>query len=549
MSIIKMKKVAVIGIDTVKEKLISELMEAGAVQITDQGQKLTEDERWKELGRKDGNEEVAAALDLKLNKASLALETIEQYSREKSPLFTTRRAMKEADFEKNLEQRGQIEENIEQVLSLKEQVHKLHEAINKMNSDLSAIKPWAVYDLPLELTETKYTTVNLGVVPSAADMDALTARVFDGREELSLKEIYRDRDLIYIVVIALKEETETVLDILKQHGYTPVPFAGFVGTAEENRDRIVKEIQETEAQCRALEQEISQLTGLKQGIECLYDELIIERDRERIKEKLLKTDRTFNLEGWVPVGATDTVSKILTENQCCFAFRDPKEDEEVPVMVKNSNMVVPFEAITEMYSLPDYRGVDPTKFFAFFYAMFFGIMLSDAGYGLVIAVSCFIVLRKFDLEGMTYKMIKMFYYCGLSTVLWGALFGGWFGDFFQVFARTILGKEITIPALWFNPIEDPTRLLIWSLVFGVIHIFLGMGIKAGMLIKEGKAFDAVCDVFSWYMVILGAVMWLGGGMISEALTKPGMYITIAGALILLLTGGRKKKGSERSSED
>ena len=233
---------------------------------------------------------------------------------------------------------------------------------------------------------------------------------------------------------------------------------------------------------------------------------------------------------------------MLTEYQCCFAYRDPEEGDEVPVLTQNNSVVYPFESITEMYSLPDYKGVDPTKYFAFFYAMFFGIMLSDAGYGIVIALACFIVLRKFALEGMTYKMIKMFFYCGLSTILWGALFGGWFGDFFQVAAKVIFGKEITIPALWFNPIDDPTRLLIWSLVFGVIHIFLGMAIKAGMLIKEGKWLDAVFDVFSWYLVILGAAMWLGGSSISEALVKPGMYMAIAGAAILLLTGGRNKKG-------
>ena len=143
---------------------------------------------------------------------------------------------------------------------------------------------------------------------------------------------------------------------------------------------------------------------------------------------------------------------------------------------------------------------------------------------------------------MTYRMIKMFMYCGVSTVFWGALFGGWFGDFFQVAAKTIFNKEITINPIWFNPIEDPTRLLIWSLVFGVIHLFLGMGIKAAMLIKRGQLIDAVCDIFSWYLVILGAAMWLAGGSLSAALVKPGMYMAIAGALILLLTGGRNNKG-------
>ena len=212
------------------------------------------------------------------------------------------------------------------------------------------------------------------------------------------------------------------------------------------------------------------------------------------------------------------------------------------MLMNNSSMVYPFEAITEMYSLPDYRGIDPTKFFAFFYAMFFGIMLSDAGYGIVMAAACFIIMKKFALEGMTYKMIKMFFMCGLSTVFWGAMFGGWFGDFFQVAARVIFSREITIEPIWFNPVDDPTRMLIWSLIFGVIHLFLGMGIHAAMLIKRGRWKDAVFDVFSWYILILGGIMWLAGGNISEALVKPGICMAAAGALILLFTGGRDKKG-------
>ncbi len=258
----------------------------------------------------------------------------------------------------------------------------------------------------------------------------------EGREAVELREIDRDRDLIYLVVITMKDDQEAVMTILKQYGYTPTPFKDFVGTAAVNRERIIKEIQETESRCSQVEKEISTLYKMKYGIECVYDQLVIERDREKVKGRLLKTKRTFNLEGWVPEPAMEVVDKMLTEYQCCFAYRDPEEGDEVPVLTQNNSVVYPFESITEMYSLPDYKGVDPTKYFAFFYAMFFGIMLSDAGYGIVIALACFIVLRKFALEGMTYKMIKMFFYCGLSTILWGALFGGWFGDFFQVAAKS-----------------------------------------------------------------------------------------------------------------
>lgn len=259
MSIISMKKVAVIGLDTVKENLISDLMELGVVQITDQGQRLAEDDQWKDLGMKDGNETAVAELDRDINQASLALETLEKYSTAKSPLFVTRRAIKEAEFARTLEGREAIYKDVDTVLALKEKVHKLKEVINKKNADLSAIKPWANYDLPLEISKTRHTTINLGVVPSASDMEALNKRVFDGRDAVTLKEVYRDRDLIYLVAITMKEDQEDVLSILKQYGYTSVSFNDFTGTATENNDRIIKEIQETEKTCTEIEKEISAL--------------------------------------------------------------------------------------------------------------------------------------------------------------------------------------------------------------------------------------------------------------------------------------------------
>lgn len=542
MSIISMKKVAVIGLDTVKETLISDLMEAGVVQITDQARRLTEDEAFQGLGTRDGNEDEVAALDQQINRVAVALETLEKYSTAKNPLFFTRRAMKKDEFAKAMEDRKKLVSDTDKVLGFNDELHRLKETINKKNADLAAVKPWVVYGLPLELEETKSTTINLGVVPSTVDMAALTEKLHQGRDTLFLAEAGRDKDLIYLLVITMKEDQEEPLTILKQYGYTPTPFKGWAGTAAENKDRIEREIREAEQRCAQVEKEIDGLYGLKDGIECLYDQLVMERDHEKVKSKLLKTKRTFNLEGWVPEPARKAVDKLLEKHECCYAYREPREDEDVPVLIQNNSATYPFEAITEMYSLPDYRGVDPTKYFALFYAMFFGIMLSDAGYGLVIAIACFIILRKFALEGMTGRMIKMFFLCGLSTVFWGAMFGGWFGDFIQVAARTIFHKEVTIGPIWFNPIEDPTRLLIWSLVFGVIHLFLGMGINAAMLIKRGHVLDAICDVFSWYLVILGAAMWLGGGMISQAIVKPGMCMAILGALILLFTGGRKNKG-------
>ena len=164
--------------------------------------------------------------------------------------------------------------------------------------------------------------------------------------------------------------------------------------------------------------------------------------------------------------------KLLDGMNCCYRFAEAEEGDEVPVLLDNKNFFVPFEAITEMYSLPDYRGFDPTSIFAMFYAVFFGMMLSDAGYGIIMTAGCFAALKKFKLEGNTYKMVKLFFYCGISTIIWGALFGGWFGDIVSVFARTFLGTEIAIDPIWFNPLDDPMKMLIFSLGLGIVHLFV-----------------------------------------------------------------------------
>ena len=264
--------------------------------------------------------------------------------------------------------------------------------------------------------------------------------------------------------------------------------------------------------------------------------------KQKNKTKLLKTAKTFLLEGWVPERLVEKAKKILDENDCYYVFRDPLDDEDVPVLMENSKFITPFESVTEMYSLPAYRGFDPTKIFAAFYVVFFGIMLSDAAYGIIMAIACFVILKKYDLEGMAQKLITLFLYCGISTTFWGALFGGWFGDIATVVARIFFGVEFAIKPIWFNPMDDPIKLLIFSIALGIVHLFTGMGIKSYIQIKEGKWFDALCDQGFSIITITGICAWLGGSMILPALTNIGMYMAIAGLVGLLLTGGRHNKG-------
>ena len=541
MSIIKMQRVAVIGLDTEKEKLMNQLMDFGAVELTDQSGKLSE-EIWADNTSVDEDREKVSAIEAKLNRAEQSLEVIEKYGDIKHPLFKTRRSVKKSQMGRMLADENDNEKNVDYILGLNEKIHSLNEKLNKLNQDAASLNPWVNYDPPLEITGTDTTALFTGVLPAGADTEGLSAHLEEEIGTVLFKVVGSDKDMFYTAVLTPEERQDDVLAELKQSGFSQVTFKGMTGTVSENLKRIEGEKDVLEKEIKETADEIAATAGMKNGIEEYSDILSIDLDKEKIRAKLLKTRKTFFIEGWVPERCIPEASAILDENGCYYTFRDPLDDEEVPVLMENTKMVVPFEAVTEMYSLPAYYGFDPTRIFALFYAVFFGMMLSDAGYGILMAVGCFVALKKFDLEGMTYKMVKMFFYCGISTTIWGALFGGWFGDIVPVFTRTFLGKEVAVSPLWFNPLDDPMKLLILSLALGVVHIFIGMGIKAYMQIKEGKWLDAICDEGFWYVTIIGLIAWLGGGTISDSLTTVGMYMSIIGGAGLLLTGGRHNKG-------
>ncbi len=555
-----MEKLAVIGLSNTKDKLIADLADLGVVEITERfipgadeikdpdapealESQASEIKKPQEVFDKvDGDPDFVSTIEGEMSRTDTALDTLKRYSKEKEPLFATKKVINGERLKDLLNRRAEIEGYISSILRLNYRLHMTDEKINKMSSDLASLKPWIVYDVPLDISETKFTNIELGVVPSTVNLDNIKEKFSELELPSDISVVNSDRELIYLAVVMMKEGTDNVLGILKQYGFTQLPFQGFEGRVSDNIEKITKQIDEQKDVRRELEDEVAGYGKMQQDIEFLSDYLTIERDRERIKSKMRVTKRTFNFEGWVPSHLKDGVERILDRYGCHYEYREPLEGEEVPVMIENSAAVTPFEAVTQMYSMPDYKGFDPTKWFAIFYAMFFGIMLSDAGYGLVITIATFVALKKFELEGMTKKMVKMFMYCGIATVFWGAMFGGWFGDLIPVVADVLFGKKVEIKPIWFNPIDDPTRLLIWSLGFGVVHIFLGMAINAYMLIKRGHFWDAVFDVFSWYVLIIGAIMYGALGNSNPMLGKIGLYMAVIGAAVLLLTGGRKNKG-------
>lgn len=539
-SIVKMQKIAVIGLDKQKESIMSRLMDFGAVELVDQKNKLADD-TLKTILTPDESHEKASELDSELAGAEASLAFLAKYDTAREPLFKTRRrinAKEAAEID-----REKAREDIKRVLALEERLRDANDRMNKLDQNEILITPWLGYAMPLEMIRTPKAVIHEGIVPATVDMPSLM-RDLEDFGGIVAKLINSDKDMNYIAFICLISQEKEILALLKQKGFSEIYFTalGLKGTARENLEKIRAGKEAIKEEIRGIESEASSMASLRQSIENYRDMVAIDSEKEKIKSKLLKTKMTFYLEGWIPEGLTEKAGRLLDSENCFYAFSQPEEGEEVPVLLDNRNFFVPFESITEMYSLPAYRGFDPTSIFALFYAVFFGIMLSDAGYGIIMTAGCLWALKKFSLEGNTYRMVKLFFYCGISTIIWGALFGGWFGDIVQVFTGTFMGHEVIINPIWFNPLDDPMTMLIFSLALGIVHLFTGMGIKAYMQIKEGCWFDAICDEGFWYITILGLIAWLGGGSILPAVVPVGMWMAVIGAAGLLLTGGRHNKG-------
>ena len=543
MSIVKMQKVAVVGLDTYKGNLIEELMNLEVVELTDQSDKLS-DELWKDNVLPDDGSEGAAVYEADISRATQALEVIEKYGQLKSPLFKTRRIVAKSRV-KAIENSGTTtEKKIEELLALNDDIRKTTEQLNKLDTDRILLDAWQPYDVPLEDTGTRTVTIRTGVLKAGVDIEEMEKSISAVSEMSVFKKVNEDKEFIYVAILIPRDDVDEVEKTVRDYGFSQISFEDFEGTATANLKRIENEHKSVEDLLASYKKDVVNKASYKEDIEEYSDILTIKMDQEKIKAKLLKTERTFFVEGWIPERAMGEAEKLFRKYECCYQFREPEEGEEVPVLLQNKAFFKPVEAITEMYSLPAYGSFDPTSIYALFYILFFGMMFSDACYGIIMAVACFLVLKKFNLEGTTKNMMQLFFYCGISTFIWGAMFGGWFGDFFTVFAKTILGKDLVIKPWWFNPLEDPLKLLIFSLILGVIHIFIAMGIKAYMQIKEGEWFEALCDEGFWYATVSGIGIWLFGGQIGLN-TKVGMILTIIGAAGLLIFGGRHKKGFGR----
>ena len=274
---------------------------------------------------------------------------------------------------------------------------------------------------------------------------------------------------------------------------------------------------------------------------------MITKGRREKSEGTNKTEYVFTLEGYIPTHLEEELRKVIEKaagDHTELEITEPTEEDSVPTLYENRAFVRPFEAISDMFGKSKSTALDPNVTMAPFFAIFFGMMLSDAGYGLVIAaIASFIYFKTKPKNGEGNKLIRVIAISGVFTILWGIMYGGYMG--FSLPKYTLL----------FNPMEEPMLTLGLCLLLGVIHILVGMGVRAATLIKRGDVMGAISQQFTWMSFIAGLVLFalptLAGFVDREpsalflALNKVGTVMLIAGFAGIIILGGHGKKGFGR----
>ncbi len=533
MTIVTMSKLRVIAPQNVRRPLLKELTKLGCVEIGSSADYLADQEWAGVLEKFNENSETDRYLSL----LTAARELLDKYAAVKSGFLTGRRQITEQEF--------QNENIVKEACAAAEKINELGRQITagyseegRLAAKRASLLPWQSLDVPLDYPSGKYYKVLFGVSPAAgvSPGELVEAAAAGGTADLRL--ISSDREQNYYLLLLHAGSFDEVMDVLKAKGFSLSSFKDLAGTAGENIRRLDCQLQEVAAQRRELIDKIKALAGQIAPIEQAIDKLTIENRREQLINTLAGTKQTLFIEGWVPKASENEVAKILENQGCAYQFDAPDKDEEPPVLLHNSKFVTPFSMVTELYALPTYNsGLDANPFMAFFFFIFFGLMMGDIGYGIMISLISWLILKKTrPAEGSVMKrLMQLGFLCGLSTIMWGAFFGGFFGDAVKAVSGQMFGREFIIKPILFDPMADPMTLFILSLAFGFIQIGMGMCLSAYKLIKQGQFLDAVFDVGFWLLI-------LGGVPVCLLDLNAGLIMMAVGALGVLCTAGRAKAG-------
>ncbi len=531
MAIVKMKRVRLLVLRSRRDELMRELSRFGNMEIT-------EPEAPPETAAQL-RPETSDTVTLRTEQATLAhaLELLDSYAPEKGSLLAPRPEV----AEESVMDEAALQSDLllaERIVGLDERVRRCEAELSAKRSLAESLKPWEPLDYPLDATGTKTVAAIFGTLRAEGEPEALERAASEVSDAVQLYRVSSDADQHRFLVLCMKNERDAVLAALRETGFETVSFPGVSGTARENIAALRRETAALETKKKSLEKEIVACAASRDELKLGADRMEIVLARAEAVEKLSGTESVVAIEGWCPAERQGDLEALLERFECAWELRDPGEEEypDVPVRLKNNVFSRALNMVTNMYSLPAYDGTDPNPLMAPFFIFFYGMMMADMGYGLLMIAGAVLVLKKTRPRPSMRDFADLLLYCGISTFIFGALTGGFFGDFLPRIAAIIDPNTsfTTLPSL-FTPLEDTMSILVGALCLGVIQTVTGMTVSVVNKCRAGDWLDALFDEVTWWVILAGlGLMALGVGSVNglPVILLLGCAMLVVGQFVL-----------------
>ena len=353
-------------------------------------------------------------------------------------------------------------------------------------------------------------------------------------EHTYIEEISDESSQINIMLLTSNTEEKELKNELKTYSFTETNF-NFDTSFTDEYEKTKSREEELKKANEKLKEKVEKLLKL-------IPKLLIQKEyldnalmRETVVSNFKATDTVNVIEGYIPLDMEEEFKKIVNKNSNKSNYLEitevDKDDEEVPILLKNSGITGLFASITQMYALPRYNEIDPTAILSIFYWIFFGMMVADFAYGLILFILSGLALMIGKFDENKRKFLKFFFALSFSTMIWGLLYGSAFGDL------------IKLPTQVLDSSKDFMSIFILSIIFGAIHLVIALGIKAYILIKNGHFMDVIYDVFLWYLTLTSLIILLLAGRFGLSEFTKNIFIACAviGMLGIVVFGARDAK--------
>lgn len=549
MAVLQMQRICICGLKKERKQILELLQRRGVIEISDV---IPEDS----VFQKADVSTAKTVLEKNINAAKDALQVLDNYAPEKKPALSMLIGRSEVSSELYDAFGGKhdsILHTVNRINTLSKKIAENKAELLKLQTQVEMILPWVGLDIPMNFSGTKSTNGFIGTLPDTWTLEMIYEKLADVTP-LNVEIISSSREQTCIFVLCRKEKTDSVSEVLRTIGFSyPNSITDTAATDQ------IKEIEDQMAQARMAivisEEEIESYKGQREDIQFLLDYETLRAEKYEVISHLVQSKKVFILTGFIPeIEAKDISEELSKKFEVAVELEQPDENEDVPILLQNNGFASPLESTVEAFSPPGKGEIDPTMIMSLFYYALFGLMLSDAGYGAIIALGCAFGLIKFKktMEDSMKKTLRMYLFCGISTVFWGVMFGSYFGDIVDVITETFIGQKITVPPLWFFPVNEPMRMLTFSLIIGMIHIFAGLAMKFYLCLRNKDYKALLYDVIFWMVLLISSVVILVsmqmvkdifGIQLSVPVTivKISTVLALLSAVGIIATNGRESK--------